>query len=136
MVTSYETLILSYKNQLLPKHLENGISILEYPTPYNTLVFLDSSKNAFSLICTILGYEDDKIVYDNVLGFFLSLIPVLGDRPLNFDGCSFLPQEIHEKIEEFPSLELSRYPSYFLFMFIYHKYNIDKLVSHIRDLGE
>ena len=101
----------SDKNQLLPKQSEKKIAILEFPTWYSTVVFFDSSKNPISLICTIFGYKDDKIVGDTILCFLLNLMLAIGVVPPKFGVCSFLGYEIHGKLKYFPSLELFRYPS-------------------------
>ena len=98
-------------------------------TPFDTAVFSESSRKAKSLICTILRYEDDQVVYDSILGLILKLTPILGVGTTKIDVCNFISPQMKEQLDEFLSLELFKYPSYLFFMFVCQNY------EHFHNLG-
>ena len=59
------------KVQFVSKFLKPNQSIHQTPLPYHVKIFQDPIQSIFSLLCQILGYDDDRLVDEVMLGFLL-----------------------------------------------------------------
>ena len=76
-----------------------------------------------------LGYENDEIVDNVVLGILISLTPIFGNTFPRYDLCESLIQRIHEQIEEFHIISFFRYPYYLFHMFLHQKFEYYKSLN-------
>ena len=72
-----------------------------------------------SLICIILGYENDNHVDEATLGVLMSLAPMSINLFPIYDGCNLLARNINEHLDEFPIISMFRYPSYLFYLFVH-----------------
>ena len=60
MALAYQTPNPTNKTIVLSKHIELGIITQQSKHPLKTLIFKESSRRYVSLLCTMLGYENDN----------------------------------------------------------------------------
>jgi hypothetical protein len=52
-----------------------GAYVLESPLPYKSNILLDIYRELICMMFLILGYEHDKTINENILGFMAAISP-------------------------------------------------------------
>jgi hypothetical protein len=69
LVVEFNLLTLSQKRDLLVRYLPMKSNLPKVTFPFQAIMFPNFSREIISMICLILGYEDDDIVDEAVSGF-------------------------------------------------------------------
>ena len=83
-------------------------------------IFKNEVQLVVSLICQILGLDDDCRVGEVILGFLLK-ISSLGSQSQSipvFSLDEYLPEAIHLQLSEFPKVRFFRFHTYFFNMLL------------------
>jgi hypothetical protein len=82
---------------LLQRYMGKGASVRESPPLYKVNILPDTSKEVISMMCLILGYDNDKTINETILGFMEAISPPPPhDTPLvKFNYAKYLANAIH-----------------------------------------
>ena len=81
-------------------------------------MFSTKGNQIISSLCALLGYYSDQWVDEPILGF-LSIFSNDEQPTMQFDYSTFLANNIHEQLVNFPTEGMFRYSSILAYMFIY-----------------
>ena len=88
--------------------------------PYSIHIFKEEVQLVVSLVCQILGLDNDVHVNEFVLGFLLKMSLISSESHLvhyfSLDEC--LVEVIHIQLVEFPKVRFFKYQSYLLNMLL------------------
>ena len=117
----------SYKNcetesrcQFLSTILKEGQSLNGLFLPYPVHIFKNEVQLVISLVCQVLGLDDDFHVGDVILGFLLRISSLSLDSqsiPV-FNLDEYLAEAIHLQLTEFPKVWFFRFQTYLLNMLL------------------
>jgi hypothetical protein len=75
LASSFKELNPQDKNDLIQSYLDKDTNVLENISTYDTNIFPEISRQVIEIMCTILGYDNDKTVDESILGFMSSIFP-------------------------------------------------------------
>ena len=106
--------------KFLSSVLKEGQSLDGLFLPYHVHIFKDEVQLVVSLVCQILGLDDDCHINEVILGFLLK-ISSLGSESqsiLVFNLDEYLAETIHLQLSEFPKLRFFKFQTYLLNMLL------------------
>jgi hypothetical protein len=88
--------------------------------PYHSSIFSEKGNQIISTLCCLLGYFSDEWVDEPILGF-LSIFSAEEKVTTQFDFNSFLAENLHGKLANFPTEGMFRYSSILAYMFMFYQ---------------
>lgn len=83
----------------MSKMFKPDVSPLNHAFPYDSSLFSEPLQGLFSILCQILGLEDDKTVTEIMVGIVCLISQSAKDVTLNFD--QYLAKKIVHQLEHF-----------------------------------
>ena len=88
--------------------------------PYHVHIFRDEVQLVVSLVCQVLGLDDDCHVNEVILGFLLKMSSMSPESQSVhvFSLDEYLAEAIHLQLSEFPKVRFFRFQTYLLNMLL------------------
>ena len=113
MYKNYETEV---RCKFLSSILNEGQLLDGLFLPYPVHIFRDEVQLVVSLVCQVLGLDDDCHVNEFILGFLLKIGSLISDSQsihvLSLD--EYLAEAIHLQLSEFPKFRFFKFQTYLL----------------------
>jgi hypothetical protein len=119
LASSFKELNPQEKNALLQSYLDKDTNVPENASTYDTNIFPEISRQVIVMMCTILGYDNDKIVDESILGFMYSIFPPSLKPLIKFNYAQYLVDTLHFQLLEFGVSRCCRFQSYLVYLFLY-----------------
>ena len=106
--------------KFLSSILNEGQSLDGLFPPYHVRIFRDEVQLVVSLVCQVMGLDDDCHVNEVILGFLLK-ISSLGSESQSipvFNIDEYLAETIHLQLSEFPKARFFKFQTYLLNMLL------------------
>ena len=116
----YKSCISEVRCKFLSSILKEVQSLDGLFLPYHVHIFKNEVQLVVSLVCQILGLDDDCHVNEVILGFLLK-INLLGSESQSVPVLSldeYLVEAIHLQLSEFPKVRFFKFQTYLLNMLL------------------
>jgi hypothetical protein len=110
---SPEVKALFLKTIIKPEHHSESLSL-----PMSVSVMVIEVQWACSILCQILGLDNDKYVVEVMLGFLLTIFQSESSQLVNISFDKFIANNVHKQLVNFQSLRNFRYYTYLVKMFL------------------
>jgi len=110
------------KKALVERYMLKEGSCPKTPLPYKSYILQDTKKEVVSMMCLILGYDDDSTLDSTILGF-MEVICLGQGSPTLFNYAQYLSDNIHFQLHNFHSTRIFGYQSYFVYLLSFARYN-------------
>ena len=106
--------------KFLSSILKNGQSLDGLFLPYNVHIFRDEVQLVVSLVCQVLGLDDDCHVNEVILGFLIKISSLSSESQSVhvFSLDEYLGEAIHLQLSEFPKVRFFKFQTYLLNMLL------------------
>lgn len=121
------------KNTLIQSFPAPGVDVPENPPTYNASVFPEISRQIITMMCSLLGYDNNHVVDETILGFRLTLCPNNGPL-IRLDYSRYLIVSINLHLIQFSITGYFRFQSDLVYLFLYFQVKCASLNLNLQDV--
>jgi hypothetical protein len=116
----YQNLSFPQRAQIFELFLPQDAQFPKKNPPYHSSIFFERGNQIISTLCCLLGYFSNEWVYEPILGF-MSIFSTEEKVATHFDYNSFLAENLHDQLENFPTEGMFWYSSILAYVFMFHQ---------------
>jgi hypothetical protein len=111
------------RQAFLQSLMGNSSSSLQISESYESGIFSTNVQEIIAMICSVLGYDSDKVVDNSTLGLLRAICPPTTQLMTRFFFAQFIADSLHEQLNDFSLNRSCRFQSYLVYLFLFYRVN-------------